>query len=250
MALRVIDPDYGAAGVPVREDLKEAHRFLIDHVRAPGTWWTGQERVSIAAASRGAPACGLCQARKESLSPGAIAGRHRAAGALREDVVDAVHRIRIDPARLSKPWFDEVIAGGLAEGPYVEMVAVTALVAGLDYFARAIGIPPFPLSAPLPGEPSRYRPAAAKPEGAWVPMIAPEDASGHEADLYGEAAIVPNIVRALSLVPSEVRALRRAAETHYVPVAQISDPTVRRALDRPQMELVAARVSALNECFY
>jgi len=47
-----------------------------------------------------------------------------------------------------------------------------------------------------------------------------------------------------------VRALRRAGDTHYVPVAQIPDPSVRRALDRPQMELVAARVSALNECFY
>jgi hypothetical protein len=250
MALHVLDPDYGGAPVPVREDLKEAHRFLLDHVRAPGTWWTGRERVSIAAASRDAPSCGLCQARKESLSPGAIAGRHGSGGALPEDVVDAVHRIRTDPARLSKPWFDDVIAGGLAEGPYVEMVGVTALVAGLDYFARALGIPPFPLPPPLPGEPSRYRPAAAKPEGAWVPMIAPEDASGPEADLYGEATIVPNIMRALSLVPSEVRALRRAAETHYVPVAQISDPTVRRALDRPQMELVASRVSALNECFY
>ena len=30
----------------------------------------------------------------------------------------------------------------------------------------------------------------------------------------------------------------------------LGDPTVRRALDRPQMEHVAARVSALNECFY
>lgn len=250
MALPVNDPDYGEAPVPVREELKAAHRFLLEHVRAPGTWWTGEERVAIAAASRGAPNCGLCQARKESLSAGAIGGRHRASGGLREEVVDAVHRIRTDPGRLSKPWFDEVIAGGIAEGSYVEMVGVTALVAGLDYFARALGIPPFPLPAPLPGEPLRYRPAAAKPEGAWVPMITPENAAGPEADLYGEAAIIPNIMRALSLVPSEVRALRRAAETHYVPVEQISDPTVRRALDRPQMELVAARVSALNECFY
>ena len=52
-------------------------------------------------------------------------------------------------------------------------------------------------------------------------MIAPEDATGPEADLYGDAEVVPNIVRALSLVPPEVRALRRAADTHYVPVAQV-----------------------------
>ena len=80
-------------------------------------------------------------------------------------------------------------------------------------------------------------------------MIAPEDAIGPEADLYG-GGFVPNIMRALSLVPDEVRALRRSSAAHYVPVEQIPDPTVRRALARPQMEFVAARVSALNECFY
>ncbi len=80
-------------------------------------------------------------------------------------------------------------------------------------------------------------------------MIAPEDATGPEADLY-RGEFVPNIMRALSLVPDEARALQRSSDAHYVPVSQIPDPTVRRALDRPQMELVAARVSALNECFY
>lgn len=143
-----------------------------------------------------------------------------------------------------------MITGGLDAARYMELVGVTTLLAGLDHFARALGIPPLPLSAPLPGEPSRHRPAGARPGTAWVPMIDPGDAAGPEADLYGGAGFVPNIVRALSLVPDEVRALRRATEAHYVPVAQIPDPTVRRALDRTQMELVAARVSALNECFY
>jgi hypothetical protein len=54
----------------------------------------------------------------------------------------------------------------------------------------------------------------------------------------------------MSLVPDEVRALCRSSDAHYVPVAQIGDVTVRRALERAQMELVAARVSSLNECFY
>ena len=82
-------------------------------------------------------------------------------------------------------------------------------------------------------------------------MIAAEEASGLEADVYGGAPFVPNIVRALSLVPDEVaHDAQRPPEAHYLPVDQIGDPTVRRALDRMQMELVAARVSALNQCFY
>jgi hypothetical protein len=81
-------------------------------------------------------------------------------------------------------------------------------------------------------------------------MIAAGDAAGAEADVYGGLAFVPNIVRALSLVPDQVRALRRWSDAHYLPVERIPDPTARRALDRTQMELVAARVSALNQCFY
>ena len=242
--------EYSVDRARVREDLREAHRFILGHVRFPGTWWTGAEREAIAAEARGATRCALCRERRTSLSPGAVQGRHDGPHALPESVVDAVHRIRSDPARLSRHWFDAVVAGGLEVGRYVELVSVTSLMAGLDYFARALGVEPLPLPPPLPGEPSRQRPAGAKESGAWVPMIDPADATGPEADLYGGSDFVPNIVRDLSLVPDEVRALRRSTEAHYVPVAQIPDPTYHRALARPHMELIAARVSALNQCFY
>lgn len=244
------DFDYSAAGIPIRTDLAEAHRLLWEHLRSPGTWWTGKQRVVIAAESRHATACTLCRERKAALSATAVSGTHDSLGELPENVVEAIHRIRTDPARLSKAWFDRVIAGGLAETHYVELVGVVTLLAGVDYFARALGIAPFPLPVPIAGEPSRRRPASAKPGTAWVPMIAPEDADGPEADLYGGMPFVPNIMRALTLVPDEARALQRSSNAHYVHVARIGDPTARRALDRMQMELVAARVSALNQCFY
>jgi hypothetical protein len=242
-----MDVDHPAA--PVRDDLRGTHAFLLGHIAAPGTWWTGAERVALAAASRAAAGCALCRERRASASP-AVPGRHDGAGELPDLVVDTVHRIRSDPARLSRAWFEGVVAGGLDVERYVELVGVTTATAGLDSFARALGTAPPPLPPPEPGAPTRHRPAGARPGTAWVPMLAVEDATGPDADVYGGADFVPNIVRALSLVPDEVRALRRATESHYVPVAQIGDPTVRRALDRPQMELVAARVSALNECFY
>ena len=241
--------EYSGALAPVRKELVDVHRFFLEHIRSPGTWWTGEERVAIAAESRAAAGCTLCRSRKASLSPTAVAGRHDGPHRLPENVVDTVHRIRTDPARLSRSWFEGVIGGGLDVTRYVELVGVSTMQTGLDYFARALGATPLPLPAPRPGEPSRYRPAGARPEGAWVPMIAVEDATGPEADLYG-GGFVPNIMRALSLVPAEARALRQSSGAHYVPVEQIPDPTVRRALDRSQMELVAARVSALNECFY
>jgi hypothetical protein len=246
--------DYSAAGVAVRDDLRQAHAFIFDHLRSPGTWWTGTQRIAIAAESRNALACALCRRRKEALSPNAVHGEHDTVadlpGSPWASVVEVAHRVRTDPARLSKGWFENIIASGLSIEAYVETVGVVTLLAGADYFARSLGIPPFPLPEPLPGEPSRHRPAGAKPAGAWVPMIAPEDATGAEEGLYGKAKFVPNIMRALSLVPDQARALQRSSDAHYVAVDQIGDPTVRRNLDRPQMELVASRVSALNECFY
>ena len=166
------------------------------------------------------------------------------------DVVDAIHRVRTDPARLSRSWFDALIAGGLNVAPYVELMGVVSMLTGVDYFARSLGLAPFPLPEPCEGAPARHLPPSAKPGPAWVPMIAPEDARELESDLYPPGIMIPNIVRALSLVPAEVRMLQTLAAAHYLPVEQIGDPTARRSLDRMQIELIAARVSALNQCFY
>lgn len=242
--------DYSAAPVAVRDDLRETHAFLWEHVRSPGCWWTGAERVAMVRAARRASECRLCCTRKAALSPNAVQGAHDSEEALPQDAVEVVHRVRSDPGRLSRDWFEQRIAGGVTDAAYVEIIGVVALSAGVDYFARALGVPSFALPEPKRGSPSRYRPAGAVGGTAWVPMVEPEGAVGPEAGLYGNAAFVPNIMKALSLVPDEARALRRSSDTHYVPAEQIPDPSVRRALDRMQMELVASRVSALNQCFY
>jgi hypothetical protein len=268
------DLDYPGAGVPVRDELRAAHRFIWEYVRAPGNWWTGEQRVAIGAELRAATRCRLCAARKSALSPNAVAGEHDAGSTLPPAVVDIVHRIRTDPGRLSRAWFDSItdptspppwpfLATGKGQGggrqgggrlpipAYVELVAVVTFITGVDFFCRSLDIDPFPLPEPLPGEPSRHLPASARADTAWVPMIDPQDASGPEADMYPPAPFIPNIVRALSLVPDAVRGLRRLSDAHYLPVAQIGDPTARRPeLDRLQTELIAARVSALNQCFY
>jgi hypothetical protein len=45
--------------------------------------------------------------------------------------------------------------------------------------------------------------------------------------------------------------MRALGAAQYVPIERVPDVTFsERALTRAQMELVAGRVSALNECFY
>jgi len=241
---------YDGVSVRVRDDLVDAHRRAWQRLARPGTWWTGAERVGIAAEVRAAWTCALCARRKEALSPSHADGEHDQASALPAAAVEAVHRVVTDPGRLSKPWFDELIATGLSEGHYVELIGVTVTVVSIDRFCRGLGAPLHPLPEPQSGEPSRYRPATAVSDGAWVPMIPQRNVSGAEAGLYGELPRTGNVIRAMSLVPDEVRQLRALGAVHYLSERQMIDLTAGRTIDRAQIELIAGRVSSRRECFY
>lgn len=242
-------PLYESAPVRVRGDITAVHKRACQRLSEAGTWWTGEQRLAIAAEARNALGCSLCQERKAAVSPSAVDGDHQSLGVLPNPVVDVIHRILTDPGRLTKRWYKQVLASGISDTAYVEIVGVVVTLVVMDTFARAIGVPTIELPAAVEGEPSRIRPLSAKLEEAWVPMIAVSDAKGPEADLY-RSEFTGNIQRALSLVPNEVRGLSDLAAAHYVPFDKVVDVTFRRSISRPQMELLAGRVSALNNCFY
>lgn len=239
------------AGLEIRADLRESQRAVLESLRRPGPHLRGAERIALASASRRAADCPLCRARRAG---DAEAQREHARSAgerlLSPPLLELAHRLRADPGRVSADWHRGLLGAGLTPGAYVEAVGVVSLVAGLDAFCRAVGLPPYPLPAPIAGAPSGRVPAGLSTGRGWVPMLRPEDAGGPEADLYPPGPRVPNIVRALSLVPDHVRSLLALMGTHYLGPARMFDPSAERALDRLQIELVAARVSARNECFY
>ena len=131
----------------------------------------------------------------------------------------------------------------------MELLGVTVTVISVDAFCRGVDVRPHPLPEPEPGPPSGYRPRAARLDVAWVPMIPAREAVGAEADLWPPGRTA-NVVRALSLVPDEVRTLKDLGSAHYIPFEKMADLHAGRSLDRRQIELVAGRVSALRECFY
>lgn len=242
---------YAGVSFPVRDDLRRTHADAWRQLARPGSWWSGEQRIAIAAEVRAAPDCRLCAERKQALSPAAVEGEHDRAGPLlAEAAVDAVHRIVTDAPRLTQGYVEKLATEGIADAPYVELLSVAVCVTSIDAFHRALGLAPEPLPAPEPGEPARVRPASAVPDVGWLPMIPEGGASGPEADLYPAKA--PNVLRALSLVPDAVRQVRALSAAQYVPIEQVTDPGADpgRALTRPQIELLAGRVSALNECFY
>ena len=242
--------DYGAAPVAVRADLTEAHRRAWDRLAAPGTWWDARMRLAIAAEARNAPACALCRARRQALSPSAVAGRHDTQGGLAPALVEVVHRIRTDPGRLTRAWYRDRIASGLAEERYVKLVGVVVTTVAVDSFCRALGLPLHDLPAPVVGDPSRRRPAGVVGGRAWVPMLPPKAARGPEADLY-DGNTGAHVRQAMSLVPDEVRGFFDLVETQYLPAPAMRDyATEPRAVTHAQIELIAGRVSALNQCVY
>jgi hypothetical protein len=242
---------YSESPAPIRADLAAAHARAWARIARPGTWWDGPARVAIAAETRQAPLCALCRRRKDALSPLAVEGAHDSLGQLPEPAIEVVHRVRTDPGRLGKGWYRNVIARGLSAEQYVEIVSIVAHVVAIDTMARGLGLDPLPLPDPEPGLPTRRRAASARPGGAWVPWLEPADASGDDAAIYPSDRPPANIMKAMSLVPDEVRSFFDLVAHQYLPGEVMRDFAHEyRAISHAQIELLAARVSALNRCLY
>ena len=238
------------SGIPVRADLTEAQKRAWAAIAAPGTWLTGERRVAVAAEIRHAQRCAHCARIKAALSPDAVQGEHAGLGRLGDAEVELVHRVVNDPGRLSESWSHSVLARGLSEGEYVEIVGIVAMVTMMDRFALALGLPGRALPAPQPGAPTRYRPPGGKKKAAWLPLVEPEDAVEADGPMYPSPK-AGYIYRGLSLVPQSLRDYWALAVTHYLPGQFVYRfESSIRAISRPQMELIAARVSALHQCVY
>jgi len=240
---------YDGAPYPVRDDLAAAHARVWDRIGSPGTWLDAETRVAIAAEVRQAPVCALCRRRKESVSPYAVEGPHDSLGALSEPQVEVVHRIVSDPARLTRAWYQRVLAAGMSEGEYVEIVSLIAHTTALDTFARALGFAKQALPAPKSGTPSRYRPKEARANQHWVPTIAWGEHGPNEADYF--VGNPSNIRMAMTLVPDETRSFFDLCIAQYLPGPAMFDfGREYRAISHAQIELLAGRVSAINQCTY
>ena len=234
----------------IRKDLSDAIERAWVHLASPGTWWTGADRLRMVAEARNALQCPLCRKRKAALSPYTVAGTHDSLGELPDVVVDVIHRLRTDAGRLTESWYRSVLDAGFTDAEYVEIVGVVATTTALDTFVRALGTPIRPLPQPRPGEPSRKRPAGAKVQIAWVPTVKPQDWSADENNPYLRYGGV-HIQQALSLVPETVVGFFDVDSELYLQQDQIRDfATEYRAISHAQMELIAAKASHMNGCFY
>ena len=146
---------------PVTDRIREAHVRSWQRLAAPGDWWTGAERVSIAAESRRASA--LVDGLPDS-GPGPAS--------LPDAATFAVHKLIGDLPNVTREWYEETIAAeGMSDAHYIELLGVVVHVWSVDEFHRALNIPLEPLPEPIGGDPSRVRPSGLKQNGSWPPTI-------------------------------------------------------------------------------
>lgn len=180
-----------------------------------GTWWSGRERVDIARAARSARF-----------------GGEDSPSTLPTIAIEAAATTSARPASIRHEWVDTV-TGDLGYPRYVEIAGITSRLAAVDTFHLGLGVELEPLPDSEPGEPSRSEEPQARPGAAWVPMV-------------GGASIT----QALSLVDAESVAQEDMHGPLYLTYEGMAEFDYVGGLSRAQMELVAARTSAINECFY
>jgi len=221
----------------VRDDLVEAHRLAWEHIAAAGSWWSGEQRVELARTVLLAladtdpvpPWMGVTSTGRLDPELGAPGPAH-----------DVAYRLARHAGTMTADVYDAV-ASRLGELPYVELCAIVSTVAAVAHFCRNIGVAVPSLPVPIGGRPSGDRPErVGRARFNWVPVAEPAD---H----------VAAVVQAYTAVPGEQRNTWRMADAQYMPNAEMVHPDWARrpgGLSRAQMELVAARVTRLRECFY
>lgn len=210
--------DFGNSPVPVRANLIAAFKAVWDRLASPGTWWTGSERVAIAEVARNS-------------YEGSELHTHPD---LPDAAVAAASLLARKPAAITAGLIQGWNSVGLDANRYVELVSVVAQTTAVDTFHRALGFDVEDLPSPEAGQPTRELPdPPPRLTRAWVPMVGP-----------------PTIPTSLSAVPAEMHALENLHGPMYLSYEEMGNPAVQKGLSRAQQELVAARTSAINECFF
>ena len=152
----------------------------------------------------------------------------------------------------------------LAAGAYVEIVAIVATLTQIDTFYFALGMP-YP-AIPEPDTTSSAAPSQNLALGqecyahvARVPTVPFTNATHPitQSIYYGEAVpaaqnkrkMIANIMKVLSACPGDHQTFMSNVMAMYITNLH---PTFsgERSISRPHMELLATKVSQLNDCAY
>lgn len=225
----------------IPEEYAQAHQAALARFVRPGSHLDGATRRAVVEESRAARGCAFCAERVAALSAASVAGGHDAVTDLAPGLLEGVHRLTTDPGRLTRDWFAGVLEAGVTREQYVEVAGLIGSSTIADTFSTALGGAPAELAPAEAGAPSGDRNERLTDIGAYVGVMDYEHPHPRFAD-----RLAPNICRALAMVPSAVDEFWDLFVPHYRPWAAKPE----HEFGRSQIEFVASRTSALNECFY
>jgi len=189
----------------------------LNHIASPGSFFTGAERVAIAANARVARGLATDAPELDPLTTSTIA------------------RVAVEAMNSRSEHVHAWTNAGHDVLAFVELVAVVAQISSIDSYRVGIGAELDPLPQPVAGDPAPANDDRAVTSNAWVPTVG--------------VALAPS---SLSALPNEKAAKDNMSKEWYLTDEFVHKYDVEpgREISRPQMELVASRTSYLNECFF
>ena len=220
----------------IRQDLVSAHENAWAALSAPGTWWSGAQRIELARTA-------LLAINELEPTPPWVA-ISTVVGKLPQDLSapkiahDCVYRIARHAATLTREWYQKAVSE-ISELAFIELCGIVCTVATVSAFRRAAGLASLEFSEVRDGEPTQIKPSnIVSATLNWVPVVAPADENAA-------------VVQAFTAVPETNRVIWAMADAQYIPDKEMVDPNwTRGTLSRVQIELIATRVSQQRECFY
>ena len=202
--------EFSDSPVPVSDDVQETFESYWDHLAAPGATLTSAERSAVARSSRG-----------------------EAAGGAHPALIGLAEHLGTSPGTVFEPEV-RAAADVVGDPKTVETIAVVSLLSCVDGVHDALGTEREALPDSRTGEPTGEVAEGYKRRRTHVPM--PQGA----------------IPVAMDLIPAEGAERIAMSAPTYMPDDEMGQPDWEKpgGLDRSQMEVIAARTSWHNDCFY
>lgn len=222
--------EFSALSDYVNQDIVNSFRIVWDHLGRPGAWWTGPQRIAIAEHVRKSAPRPLWDRPPplETLSD-------EANGELTIFEAAVVERVAVSPSSINIETYEHIIQR-MGENKYAELAAVISQIVPIDHLHDALGLEREELPVPREGAITTERPSGLVTGIGFLPTLPTEG--------------LPHVAVALSLSLADNARRMLLVRAMYSGDSFNDMVWTHRSLNRPQVELVAARTSALNECFY
>ena len=214
----------------VNKEIVDAFKIVWDNLGAPGAWWTGSQRIAIANKVRTSEPRPLWD-RPPSINELS----DETDGVLTFFELGVVERVTVQPSSISLEIYERIVER-MGEDKYAELASVVSQVVPIDHLHDALGLEKENLPVPIGGDISRARPDGLVDGVGFLPTLPTEG--------------LPHVAVALSLALADNARRMLLVRAMYSGESFDEMEWTHRSLSRPQIELVAARTSALNECFY